>query len=373
MKKKYKVLLLIMCTLCLVGCDKKQNLENKKTDSFKHSDLIINTEQKEINTFLNTIFDELDFDNKMKSSTSGTYNEYYIYTYVDKNIDTVFTFYFNKNETFVLLLIDYNRNKNNSIYLVKKLMHYSKFNFSANDLIEIEKIINSSAENSSIELGNYIISKSSSDSLKIKIKVGNNDSSENNINTNNSASNNNKQSTNSNSNTTKSNSNSTQNQQSQVNQSNNNAQSNTSSSISVSKQNAIKKAQSYLNYMAFSKNGLIKQLEFEKFSHEDSVYAVDNVSVDWNQQALKKAKSYLNSMAFSRNGLIKQLEFEEFTSDQAIFGVNNVGADWNQQAVKKAQSYLSHMSFSRDGLISQLEYEGFTHDQAVYGVTQNGL
>ncbi|MBQ3413354.1 Ltp family lipoprotein, partial [Candidatus Saccharibacteria bacterium] len=69
----------------------------------------------------------------------------------------------------------------------------------------------------------------------------------------------------------------------------------------------------------------------------------------------------------------KQLEYEKFTHDQAVYGVDNCGADWNEQAVKKAASYLKYSSFSRDRLISQLEYEGFTHAQAVYGVTQNGL
>lgn len=77
-------------------------------------------------------------------------------------------------------------------------------------------------------------------------------------------------------------------------------------------------------------------------------------------------------MALSRQGLINQLEYEKFTEEQSIYGADNCGANWNEQAAKKAKSYLDIMSFSRDSLISQLEYEGFTHDQAVYGVTQNG-
>lgn len=78
-------------------------------------------------------------------------------------------------------------------------------------------------------------------------------------------------------------------------------------------------------------------------------------------------------MAFSYKGLIKQLEYEKFTSAQAQYGADNCGADWMEQAVKSAKSYLTYMSFSRSGLIDQLEYEGFTHEQAVYGVEQNGL
>lgn len=82
---------------------------------------------------------------------------------------------------------------------------------------------------------------------------------------------------------------------------------------------------------------------------------------------------YLEYSAFSKTGLQKQLEFEKFTSEQASYGVKNCGADWNEQAVKKAAEYLEYSSFSRDGLISQLEFEGFTHEQAVHGVEENGL
>lgn len=90
------------------------------------------------------------------------------------------------------------------------------------------------------------------------------------------------------------------------------------------------------------------------------------------QNALKSAKSYLNVSAFSRSGLIKQLEYEGYSEDEATYAVDNCGADWFEQAVKCAKSYLDVSAFSREGLIKQLEYEGFTHEQAVYGVEQNG-
>lgn len=160
------------------------------------------------------------------------------------------------------------------------------------------------------------------------------------------------------------------------NQVQNTSQQNTQSSnttVSISKQNALKSAKSYLSFMAFSKEGLIEQLEYEKYPHEDAVYAAENCGADWNEQALKSAKSYLKTSAFSYSGLIEQLEYEGYTSEQAIYGVNNCGANWNEQAVKSAKSYLSFSAFSHDGLVEQLEYEGFTHEQAEYGVTQNGL
>jgi len=77
-------------------------------------------------------------------------------------------------------------------------------------------------------------------------------------------------------------------------------------------------------------------------------------------------------MPFSREGLIEQLEFEQYSHEDAVYAADHCGADWYEQAAKSAKSYLDIMSFSRDGLIDQLEFEGYTHDQAVYGAQANG-
>jgi hypothetical protein len=97
------------------------------------------------------------------------------------------------------------------------------------------------------------------------------------------------------------------------------------SSVTVSQKNAVAKAKSYLGYSAFSYTGLIKQLEYEQFSHSDAVYGVDNSGADWNEQAAKKAKSYMEYSAFSRGSLIEQLKYEGFTQAQAEYGANAVG------------------------------------------------
>ena len=207
----------------------------------------------------------------------------------------------------------------------------------------------------------------------------------------------------------------------------------------VAQENARKKAEDYLDILAFSRSGLIEQLEFEGFSTEDATYGVDALDVDWNEQAIKKAaeymdtsafsnaglieqlefegftpeqaavgaasvfggdpapnapadepapngdetvsqanarekaESYLLYSAFSRTGLIKQLEFEGFSTEDATYGVDALDVDWNEQAAKSAAAYLDYSSFSRAGLIEQLIFEGFTQQQAEYGVSKTGL
>ncbi|MCV7115513.1 Ltp family lipoprotein [Mycolicibacterium setense] len=93
----------------------------------------------------------------------------------------------------------------------------------------------------------------------------------------------------------------------------------------VSQRNAVRAAKDYLDYSAFSRQGLIEQLEYEDFSTTDATFAVDSITVDWNEQAAKAAKAYLDYSAFSRGGLIEQLEYEGFTPAQAVYGATAAG------------------------------------------------
>jgi colicin import membrane protein len=96
-------------------------------------------------------------------------------------------------------------------------------------------------------------------------------------------------------------------------------------SMSVSQESAVRKAEAYIDMGGFSKTGLIKQLEFEKFSKKDSAFAVENIDVDWKEQAKIKAEAYMDMQGFSRQGLIEQLKYEGFTDEEANYGADQVG------------------------------------------------
>jgi hypothetical protein len=93
----------------------------------------------------------------------------------------------------------------------------------------------------------------------------------------------------------------------------------------VSQQNAVRAAKEHLAVSAYSRKGLIDQLVYESYSTEDATYAVDSITVDWNQQVAKAAKEHLAVSAYSRGGLIDQLVYEGFTSAQAQYGVAATG------------------------------------------------
>jgi hypothetical protein len=64
---------------------------------------------------------------------------------------------------------------------------------------------------------------------------------------------------------------------------------------------------------------------YEKYSREDAIYAADNCGADWFEQAVKAAESYLSFSSFSRDGLIEQLEYDGFTHEQAVHGAEENG------------------------------------------------
>jgi hypothetical protein len=101
--------------------------------------------------------------------------------------------------------------------------------------------------------------------------------------------------------------------------------------FTTSQQNAIQAAKDYLDYSAFSRQGLIEQLSSEygdSYPRADAIFAVDHITVNYKQQAARAAKEYLDYTSFSRAGLIQQLESksgDRYTHAQAVYGVNHTG------------------------------------------------
>src|SRR5690606_32226410 len=57
-------------------------------------------------------------------------------------------------------------------------------------------------------------------------------------------------------------------------------------------ENAIQSARDYLDFMAFSRKGLVEQLEYEGYPRKVAEKAVDHLDVDWMEQAVLSAESY---------------------------------------------------------------------------------
>ena len=101
--------------------------------------------------------------------------------------------------------------------------------------------------------------------------------------------------------------------------------------LTPSQQAAVRSAESYLDVMGFSREGLIDQLSSEfgdQYPVEDATVAVDSLTVDWNAEAVESAQSYLDVMGFSCQGLIDQLSSEfgdQYTVEEATYAATQVG------------------------------------------------
>jgi|ERR1039458_886665 hypothetical protein len=103
-----------------------------------------------------------------------------------------------------------------------------------------------------------------------------------------------------------------------------------SANLTVSQQNAGRAARNYLAGSAFSKQGLIAQLQYPAghgYSVQDATVAVDGLNVDWTAQAVKSAKEYLqySTSSFSCSRMTGQLSYAKFTASQAQNAATKVG------------------------------------------------
>ncbi|WP_205710837.1 Ltp family lipoprotein [Isoptericola sp. BMS4] len=90
------------------------------------------------------------------------------------------------------------------------------------------------------------------------------------------------------------------------------------------------------------------------------------------RRARARAQEHLDYAAFSRSGLVDQLEFEGFTREVARHAVDSLDVEWTTQAVRAAMNYREFESYSRRGVVTQLVFEGYTRTQAEHGADAAG-
>lgn len=101
--------------------------------------------------------------------------------------------------------------------------------------------------------------------------------------------------------------------------------------MTPAQENALASAENYLEFMHFSKAGLIKQLSSDAgdgYTKADATWAVNKLKVNWNEQAYKSAQNYQEIMPMSKVGLRKQLTSkagEGFTLKQANYAIEKLG------------------------------------------------
>lgn len=100
--------------------------------------------------------------------------------------------------------------------------------------------------------------------------------------------------------------------------------------LTSGQRNALEAAQNYVDIMAFSKAGLIRQLSSsagDGYSRREAKFAANHVDVDWKEEAVEAARNYLDTMPMSEQQLFEQLTSsagDGFTDAQARYAVKKV-------------------------------------------------
>lgn len=136
-------------------------------------------------------------------------------------------------------------------------------------------------------------------------------------------------------------------------------------SLNENQVQAIQTAKDYLDTMHLSQTELLQMLSVENIDSEDAKFALEYLSIDWNQEARKKAKEYCkHKIGFSKEKLKAQLLFDHFTKEEANFAVSHINANWIEQAEIVAKEYMEDGVTSKEDLIDALMNEGFTKKEA---------
>ena len=136
-------------------------------------------------------------------------------------------------------------------------------------------------------------------------------------------------------------------------------------SLNENQVQAIQTAKDYLDTMHLSQTELSQMLSVENIDSEDAKFALEYLSIDWNQEARKKAKEYCkHKIGFSKVKLKAQLLFDHFTEEEADFAVSHINVNWIEQAKIVAKEYMEDGVTSKEDLIDALMNEGFTKKEA---------
>ncbi|MGO1545048.1 MAG: Ltp family lipoprotein [Gulosibacter sp.] len=133
---------------------------------------------------------------------------------------------------------------------------------------------------------------------------------------------------------------------------------------------AMTVAESYLDSIPMSAEGLVDQLKFEGFDAEVAEDAVNRLEVDWCAQAELEAREALAYQGYSEQGLKERLQYSGFTPAEAAHGVAQAEIDEAEQAIRAVEHFLKYSATSYAGMVDRLMDDGFTRADAIAAVEE---
>lgn len=129
----------------------------------------------------------------------------------------------------------------------------------------------------------------------------------------------------------------------------------------------------YEEYMYGDNSNITYETPSSDSDSSDSDTTQSAAATENQQKALDKANEYIDTLALSHDGLIKQLEYDGYSTDVATYAADNCDANWNKEAKEMAEQYMESTTYTYKAMVQQLQAEGFTKDQAKFGAKAVGL
>ena len=128
---------------------------------------------------------------------------------------------------------------------------------------------------------------------------------------------------------------------------------------------AWENAISYVRRHAYSYEGLVERLCIF-YPYDAAVFAADHSFANWKKEASQAATEAVGTDAFSYEGLKDYLLDKKFTPEEIQYAMENLSVDWNQEAVEAAQESVTSIFFNGN-ILDYLKEMKFTQEQAEYG------
>ena len=138
--------------------------------------------------------------------------------------------------------------------------------------------------------------------------------------------------------------------------------------ITSGEKHAVRSAISYCLYSHLSYDGVIRQLEFEKYTPEEAKFAADHCGADWDEICEKATRTNLVYQGCSLESLRKYLSYDGFTEEQIMRATEDLDIDWGRMAIKNVEQALEYGSYSEQGMYEHLINDGFTPEQANHAI-----
>lgn len=118
-------------------------------------------------------------------------------------------------------------------------------------------------------------------------------------------------------------------------------------------------------------------LENYEFTDDEIAYALDNLDFDWNEQALTYAQAMINGetyqKGYSRAEIEKKLADKGYSKEETAYALENCTVDWNEQALLRLPSYTNGGRTLDITLEMMKDYEGFNEEEINYALDNCGI